>query len=82
MFEPGAPQAVTLTSVGAHTAVVTWTAPTVTGTAVSAYYVQLRRGNENAAWVTVVSRGGQVGQEADHFEFRDSKAPATAVPQA
>ena len=60
MFEPGAPQSVTLTSVGAHTAVVTWTAPNITGTVVSAYYVQLRRGNENAAWVTVVSRGSKL----------------------
>ena len=55
MFQPGAPVSLTLESVDAHSAVITWTAPNATGVATTSYYVQLRRGNADATWTTVVS---------------------------
>lgn len=51
---PVPPVQLTLQSVSAHEALVSWNPSNHTGsTAIKAYYVQLRRGNENARWVTV-----------------------------
>lgn len=58
VFQPSAPVSVTVNRVGAHVAVVTWTGPNVTGTTIRAYYVQLRRGNANASWITVAEVAG------------------------
>ena len=69
VFQPSAPVSVTVNRVGAHVAVVTWTAPNVTGTTIRAYYVQLRRGNANASWITVVSGGRRCAKDKNPVQI-------------
>ncbi|KAL8590145.1 hypothetical protein ACOMHN_010340 [Nucella lapillus] len=53
--QPRPPRGLTLVDVGAHHALISWTRPpnATNATHVNAYYVQLRRGAENAVWETV-----------------------------
>ncbi|KAL8566580.1 hypothetical protein ACOMHN_054802 [Nucella lapillus] len=56
-----APDGISLKAVTAHTATVTWADPAGLGVQpADVYYVQLRRGNENAPWATVIEVVGLV----------------------